>query len=117
VAGSITVAGSGDTAGRSAVAGSGEVAGNGDAAVLRHQCSVCATLLSQQGSAFAAFQVYPWDKAWVAQYTRLCPLSSNQDSTLAIKFSVFSSFGQVLSFIVMFIFVSVFALKFNTRNN
>ena len=81
VAGRSGAAGSSDTAGRSAVAGSGEVAGNGDAAVLRHQCSVCATLLSQQGSAFAAFQVYLWDKAWVAQYTRLCPLSSNQDYT------------------------------------
>jgi len=81
VAGSVTVAGSGYVAGCSAVAGSSDAAGNGDAAALRHQCSVFATLLSQQGSAFSAFQVYLWDKAWVAQYTRLCPLSSNQDST------------------------------------
>jgi len=82
VAESVTVAGSGDVAGCSAVAGSGDASRNGDAAVLQHQCSVFATLLSQQGSAFAAFQVYLSDKAWVAQYTRLCPLSSNQDSTL-----------------------------------
>jgi len=82
VAGSVTVAGSGDVAGCNAVAGSGDAAGNGDAAVPWHQCSVFATLLSQQGSAFAAFQVYLCDKAWVAQYTRLCPLSSNQDSTV-----------------------------------
>jgi len=81
VAGNVTVAGSGDVAGCSAVAGSSDTAGNGGAAALRHQCSVFATLLSQQGSAFAAFQVYLWDKAWVAQYTRLCLLSSNQDST------------------------------------
>jgi len=84
VAGSVTVAGSGDVAGCSAVAGSSDVAGNSDAASLRHQCSVFATLLSQKGSTFAAFQVYLWDKAWVAQYTRLCPLSSNQDSTVVL---------------------------------
>jgi len=83
VAGSVTVAGSGDVAGCNAVAGSSEAAGNGDAAALRHQCSVFATLLSRQGSAFATFQVCLWGKAWVAQYSRLCPLSSNQDSTQA----------------------------------
>jgi len=82
VAGSVTVAGSGDVARRSAVAGSGDAAGNGDAAVPQHQCSVFATLFSQQGSAFAAFRVYLCNKAWVAQYTRLCPVSSNQDSTI-----------------------------------
>jgi len=81
VAGRVTVAGSGNVAGRSAVAGSSDAAGNGDAATLQPRCSVFATLLSQQGSAFAAFQVYLWDKAWVDQCTRLCPLSSNQDST------------------------------------
>jgi len=52
------VAGSGDVAGCNAVAGSSDAAGNGDAAALLHQCSVFATLLSQQGSAFATFQVY-----------------------------------------------------------
>jgi len=51
VAGSFTVAGSGDVAGCSAVAGSSDAAGNGDAAALRPQCSVFATLLSQQGTA------------------------------------------------------------------
>jgi len=83
VAGSVAVAGSGDVAGCNAVAGSSDVAGNGDAAALQHQCSVFATLLSQQGSAFATFQVYLWGKAWVAQYTRVCPLSSNKDSTVS----------------------------------
>ena len=106
-AGRSTVAGSGDVVGRSVVAGSGDVAGNGDAAAPRHQCSVFAALLSQQGSAFAAFQVYLWDKAWVAQYTRLCRLLSIQDSTVNLakeickitfsKFSVKSLLAKPLS--------------------
>jgi len=39
-------------------AGSGGVAGSGDVAVLLRQHSVCATLLLQQCSVFAAFKAY-----------------------------------------------------------
>jgi len=61
MAGRSTVAGSGD------VAGSSNVAGSGDVTVPLRQRSVFATLLSQQCSAFSAFQAYLQDKAWVAQ--------------------------------------------------
>jgi len=48
-------------------AGSGEEAGSGNAAVPLCQRSMFATLLSQQCSAFTAFQAYLWYRAWVAQ--------------------------------------------------
>ena len=48
-------------------AGSGEEAGSGSAAVPLRQRSVFATLLSQQCSAFTAYQTCLRYKAWVAQ--------------------------------------------------
>jgi len=54
-------------------AGSGEEAGSGSAAVPLRQRSVFATLLSQQCSAFTAFQAYLRYWAWVAQWHQTMP--------------------------------------------
>jgi len=57
-------------------AGSGEEAGSGCAAVPLRQHSTFATLLSQQCSAFTAYQTYLRYKAWVAQrHQTMSPLA------------------------------------------
>jgi len=45
------------------------------------QCPELVALPSQQGSVSAAPKAHFWIGTWVAQRTKLCPLSSSQDST------------------------------------
>jgi len=61
--------------------GSDSVAGNDDVTVPLLQCPELVALPSQQGSVSAAPKAHLWIRTWVAQRTKLCPLSSSQDST------------------------------------
>jgi len=45
------------------------------------QCPELVALPSQKGSVSAAPKALLWIGTWVAQRTKLCPLSSSQDST------------------------------------
>ena len=49
------------------------------------QCPELVALPSQQGSVSAAPKAHLRIRTWVAQRTKLCPLSSSQDSTLKYK--------------------------------
>ena len=62
--------------------GSDSVAGNGDVPLL--QCPELVALPSQQGSMSAAPKAHFQIGTWVAQRTKLCPLSSCQDSTIDV---------------------------------
>jgi len=75
VAGNDSVAGSDST-------GSDSAAGNGDVTVPLLQCPELVTLPSQQGSVFAALKAHLRIRTWLLNCTKLCPLSSSQDSTV-----------------------------------
>jgi len=62
--------------------GSDSVAGKGDVTLPLLQCSELVALPSQQGSVSAAPKAHLRIGTWVAQRTKLCPLSSSQDSTI-----------------------------------
>ena len=62
--------------------GSDSVAGNDDVTVPLLQCPELVALPSQQGSVSAAPKAHLRIGTWVAQRTKLCPLSSSQDSTV-----------------------------------